>query len=484
MTAAPDLRARVLSAFGWAATGRFAGQIVTWAMTLVVIRILTPADYGLMAMAMLLVGALSFLAEGMASGVIQADRIDDPLLRKCFGLLLCIGLAGAAALALAAPLVADGFAEPQLEPLVRLLALQFLLYALAAVPEALLTRRLDFKRLSAVEVVSLVLGGLLSLGLALAGQGVWALAWGQLLAASVRAAGLTGASGFRLAPSFDFGGMRGVGSFSGMVTAGRMVWFLSDKADVLILGRALGAQLLGFYVVALHFAALPQNKIQGALNSVAFSAFSSIKQERATSAAYLSRAVGLIAVVAVPTFFGLSAVAPELVAILLGPKWTMSVVPLAILSLALPLRMVEHVIDIFLQASGAAATHLGNMLFGLALIAAAVLAGAQWGLVGASVGWTSATVTLFLFVLARAARVTSISTGAILKPLGRALLAGAAMYGCVALARLASPPQLGLWAEAAVLVVVGALAYSATIWTIARDDVRELLALLPLRGVA
>jgi teichuronic acid exporter len=140
------------------------------------------------------------------------------------------------------------------------------------VPDALLVRRLDFKRRSAVEVSALIFGGLFALALALTGHGVWSLVWGQLLAACLRSAGMAAAARFCIAPSFNFGGMRGVGSFSSLVTAGRMTWFLSDKVDVLIIGRLLGAQMLGFYVVALHLAALPQNKIQSILNDVAFSA--------------------------------------------------------------------------------------------------------------------------------------------------------------------------------------------------------------------
>jgi O-antigen/teichoic acid export membrane protein len=184
----------------------------------------------------------------------------------------------------------------------------------------------------------------------------------------------------------------------------------------------------------------------------------------------------------VPVFFGLSAIAPELVPILMGSQWSISIVPLSILSLALPLRMVEHVIDIFLQASGKAGTHLGNMLFGVAVTAVAVLIGAQWGLAPASMAWTVATSVLFLFVLARSARVTAISVGAILAPLVRALAAGVVMYGAVALGRRLLPEGLDPFIEAAALVATGAAVYSAAIWVIARDDVQELLALTRLRS--
>ena len=476
-----DLRARVLSAFGWAAMGRLAGQTVTWAITLVVIRILSPADYGLMAMGMILVSALAFLAEGMASGVIQADEIDERTLRKTHGLLLCVSFVGASLLALGAPLVAHGFAEPQLEPLVRLLAAQYFIYSMAAVPDALLVRRLDFKRRSAVEVVSLVAGGLLGLALALAGFGFWSLAWGQVLTAVIRAVGMNAAAGFRV-PSFEINGMRGIGSFSGLVTAGRMLWFASDKIDVLIIGRLLGAHLLGYYVVALHFAALPQNKIQGILNAVAFSAFSSIKQEKEASAAYLSRAVGLIAMVAVPVFFGLSAVAPELVALLMGEQWRASVIPLSILSLVLPLRMVEHVIDIFLQASGRADIHLGNMLFALCAISVSVAAGTVWGLTGVCIAWSGAIAILFLFVLLRAVKVTEIKLAGILRPLARSLLAGAAMYAAIAVVRQLLPDGLGPLAEGAALVATGIVVYTPAIWLLAPGDSRELLSLMRFRS--
>jgi hypothetical protein len=146
--------------------------------------------------------------------------------------------------------------------------------------------------------------------------------------------------------------------------------------------------------------------------------------------------------------------------------------------------MVEHVIDIYLQASGRAATHVGNMLFGLAITAGAVLIGAQWGLVQASLAWAAATAILFLFVLARAVRVTAIGASAILRPLVRALTAGAMMYGAVALARHMLPAGLNPFADAAALVATGVAVYSGAIWMIARSDVLELLALARVRGRA
>ena len=159
---------------------RLFSQSFTWAVTLVVVRLLTPADYGLLAMAMIFVGFLSRLAElGLGSAVVQRAEVDTPLLRKAFGLILLVHASLFLLLFISAPLISAFMGEPRLVSLVRVLSALFLISAFQVVPEALLQRRLEFRRQSLNDFRSVIVGSLAVLAAALAGWGVWSLVLGS-----------------------------------------------------------------------------------------------------------------------------------------------------------------------------------------------------------------------------------------------------------------------------------------------------------------
>src|SRR5882724_10986952 len=138
----------VLSALYWAAGGRFAGQLLSWLITLWVIRILAPADYALMALAMVFIAACALFDEvGLGSMITRARELDETSLRKAFGIVLTIKTALFGVLLVAAPAVGWLYASEELVPLVRLLAFNFLASALGVIPRALLERHMAFQKL-------------------------------------------------------------------------------------------------------------------------------------------------------------------------------------------------------------------------------------------------------------------------------------------------------------------------------------------------
>lgn len=170
---------QVITAVRWMAAARFGGQIATWAITIYVIRILSPEDYGLMSMAAVLMGFAMLVNElGLVPALIQAKKIDDYLVRQVFGALLVSNLAFCVVLYVAAPYFALFFEDGRLAPIVRVLAIMLPIASIGAVPEALLQRSIEFKGLTVVQFLSMIAGSLTTLALALGGSGVWALVIG------------------------------------------------------------------------------------------------------------------------------------------------------------------------------------------------------------------------------------------------------------------------------------------------------------------
>ena len=197
------LRSQVLSGFRWTATVRLLSQMITWAITLVVIRLLTPTDYGLLAMATVFIAFLSMFSEfGLGPAVVQKRDVDDELLRRVFGLVLVIHVSLTGMLVLGAPLIASFYAEPRVVPVVQVLALQFIIAAFSVVPDAQLQRRMEFRNRSLLDLSGAMVGSATTLTMAFMGAGVWALVTGSLLGALWRTIGINWLSPFVRWPDF------------------------------------------------------------------------------------------------------------------------------------------------------------------------------------------------------------------------------------------------------------------------------------------
>ena len=233
----------------------------------------------------------------------------------------------------------------------------------------------------------MIIGGLVTLGLAIIGYGVWSLVIGNFGMAVVRVVMLNLMVRYWCPPKFSMTGIRELVKFASFVTMDRILWYFYSIADVIIIGKVLGNELLGVYSVAKDLARLPMRKVPVILNEVGFAAFSRIQNDKALVSANLKKAARLLGFVAFPVFFGISSVAPELVDVLLGEKWALVLVPLQLLSLVLPLQMLGIVITPALLGIGRPDIGLGNVAIGCIIMPVSFLIGIQWGLVGVSVAW-------------------------------------------------------------------------------------------------
>ncbi|MEO0972268.1 MAG: oligosaccharide flippase family protein, partial [Pseudomonadota bacterium] len=239
---------RVISGFRWLALGRLAGQAGTWVVTLIVIRLLAPEDYGLMALATMVIGFFTLFEEfGLGAAITQREQLDHGQVGKVFGVVLVVNAVTALLLIALAPALAAFFDEPRLVPIVQALSIRFPMLALIVIPEAMLVRRMQFKRKAGVAFVSMITGSLISLAFALSGAGVWALVWGSVGATLVRSIGMNAAARYFTWPRFALRGLGDVVSFGGQVTINRVLWYFYAQADVFIIGRLLGKEVLGVY---------------------------------------------------------------------------------------------------------------------------------------------------------------------------------------------------------------------------------------------
>ena len=203
-----SIERKAISALKWATAAKLVVQIASWAGTLVVVRLLTPEDYGLMAKVAVVCAIAGAIAElGLEAAIVRSVDIARDDLRKIYGVSLLFGAGMTTIVVAAAPLLSQLFQEPRLTWPIAGASLQIIVGAVAIVPSALWTRDLSFRRLAKIEMVSGVTSIAATLLLALLGAGVWALVLGTLFGAIARSAALL-IFGERVRPLFS---LRGIG---------------------------------------------------------------------------------------------------------------------------------------------------------------------------------------------------------------------------------------------------------------------------------
>ena len=467
----------VASSLKWMMSARLTGQLITWVITIIVIRILTPQDYGLLAMASIILGILAVFEEiGLGSAIVQRKNLDADLVAQVFGLLIVLDSCLYGLLWLIAPWVGEFFNEPALPEIVRVMGLQICINAFTVIPDSMLSRAMNFRGKSVALFVSMLTGSFLTLVLAWQGLGVWALVFGNLGANTVRALVLQFFARAWYWPSFSFGGAKQAIHFGGFVTLDRLLWYFYSQSDMVIIGNLLGRQLLGFYSVGMHLASLPMQKIAGTMNEIGFSAFSKLQDDRALFQANLLKSVRLISIVAFPVFLGISSVAPEIVKIFLGPKWIGAILPIQTLSLVIPLRLLNTVVPTSLYAIGRADLSVTNSLIASTLLPLSFLVGVQWELPGVCIAWVIAYPLYFAIVQYRILPIFGVDISCYVRTVAPFVLISCSMYGLIwltraVLERFALPAPVVLF----VLVSVGTAVYYSLITTFQGNTWNDLV---------
>ncbi|MBB5696676.1 lipopolysaccharide biosynthesis protein [Sphingomonas yantingensis] len=475
------LRQQVRSAVIWRSGTQFLGQLVTWGSTFLVIRILSPQDYGLFAMTQVVLALLNMLnGYGLASAVIQRPHVDKRLKRQLFGLLVLLNFGLGLAQVLMAPLAAAYFRQPIVADLLRVQALLYVATPFIAFPYALLARSMDFKGQAQANLASATLGAIVSLIGAFSGWGVWTLIAAPMALFWSRAIIMTWLARSLMWPSFDFRGAGDVVRFGGLMATSQLFWFLQSQADVFIAGRHLDPHTLGLYTTALFLTQVFVAKFLPTLNDVAFSAYARIQDDAAAMGAAFAKSSRIVMVAAMPFYAGLAVTAEPLVHVVLGEKWLEAAPLVRVLAIAMPFMTLQTLFAPATNARGlpGIAARLGAV--GGILLPIAFVIGVQFGVTGLTIAWVSVWPLYLAITARRSLREVGLTAPALARAIAPPVLAGLAMAAIVALVDAGLPPVTPV-SRLAVLIGTGALAYGGWLALFARDTLAELIAFVRRR---
>ncbi|WP_324260608.1 lipopolysaccharide biosynthesis protein [Altererythrobacter sp. H2] len=465
-----DMSRKVRSAVIWRSGSQIVAQAIAWLSTFLVIRLLAPEDYGLFAMTQVMLVFLNTMnGYGIASALIREQDVSDHRLRQALGLLLMLNGALGAIQFLAAPLVASYFAQPMVADLLRVQAVMYLLTPWLALPHAMLSRKMDFRRPAQIRLLASLAGAGTALACALGGAGVWTLVAAPMALFLTEAVGMTIAARAPLRPNFDFTGLGGIAGFGGLMTATQFFWFVQSQADVIIAGRVLDVRSLGIYTTGLFLAQLLATKFVPPVNEVAYAAYA--RMQGAGGEALLAT-VRLVLLVALPAYAGMAVIADPLVLVLLGKQWTGIAAILPILSLAMAMLTLQILFAPATNALGKPGIALKVSMIGSVAMPLVFLAAIPFGLTGFAWAWVGGVAVMLAVTIALSVRTLGLSlrklAGAVLPP---GLAAGAMAAGVAAIAQVLPPmPAMG---QLGLLIPLGAAFYGAVLWLIARDRLVE-----------
>ncbi len=469
---------RVRDAVFWRSGSQIVAQLITWGSTFLVIRILNPADYGLFAMTQVVLVFLHLLnGHGFASALIQSEKVEPVAVRQTFGMLILLNGALAIAQIALAPLVAAYFRQPVVADLLRVQALLYVATPFIAIPNALLSHSIDYSKQAKINLVAAALSAGTALVCAQAGWGVWALVAAPIVLFWTRGIAMMVAARFFVWPSFRFAGSGNIFRFGGALMLTQLFWFVQSQSDVFIAGREFSPHDLGLYTTALFLAQVLVGKFVPPLNDVAFAAYSRIQDDRSAIAHGFVKALQVIMLVALPFYVGLAVTAEPLVLTMLGPKWVEIVPAVRLLSLAMPFMTLQILFAPATNAVNRPAVATRNAAVGAVVMPTAFLIGVPFGVIGLAIAWLAAFPLLTALTAAVSMPVIGIGVRDLRRAISPALFASIGMSVAVialdgVVAGMAPLPRL------AILVVGGAAAYAALLWTFARPLMRELIALL------
>lgn len=472
-----NIERQALSGLKWTAFAKLSSQVVSWASTLLVMRLLVPQDYGLMAVVTVVISVLSGVAElGISASVIQSRELTREDLAKISGLITLVSVAVFGALCVSAPWISAAYGMPRLTTLLCVAATQMLIASVATLPQALAQRHFEFKHLATVELVWALSSSVATLVLAWYGAGVWSLVLGSLVGAATRAVMLISREGV-VTPSFHLAGVRRFLAVGGAVMFGRLSWQLVYQSDVLIGARRLPGTEIGAYSVALQLATLPMQRIMGVLNQVVLPTVARLQDERERLRRRLLDGCRLLTAFSVPILWGISAISQELVTVALGDKWLSAILPLQLISLVVPLRMVSGVFGTANLGIGRAGLDFRNSVVTAIVLPVCFFVGTHWGVNGLAAAWLVATPTVLALNFPRVATALSTSVRDVLRAIWRPFAAGLTMYLTVVACRHALGGLSDL-VRLPLLICAGGGAYVGTLHALDRNLINDIISVV------
>ncbi|MCU1336619.1 MAG: lipopolysaccharide biosynthesis protein [Bryobacterales bacterium] len=464
----------------WTAGAKWVTQLLSWASVFVLARLLSKSDFGISEMASYSFLLTNILAEfGIGTAVLQMRELERGTLAQLHAFSCLLAALAYLASIPCAPLIASFFHVEHLTSLILVNNLAFFFTGFQAVPLGMLRRDMDYRRLSLVDALQILVQSVTVIAAAWWGLGYWSLIIGV---GAARATGSVLISYWKPIP-FAIPRWRDIRApiqLGRQAAIGNLAWTCYTQADGVVVGRVLGDSVLGVYRIATTLASAPAEKVSALIMRTTGPLFAKVQSDAALVRRYFLNLMELLTLIELPLMLGLGVIAREATAVILGPNWTGVVPILRWLVLFMTMRTLATLIDQVLLSQRATRFSMRMSLWNLLVMPAAFVVGAKWaGASGVAAAWiVLSPLTFFplVWMVSRKIQVTSRQMGTALLP---GLAGASVMVAAVGALRVWLP--LEHWPPLASLllqVTVGAAMYAGVLLTFFRERVLRFVYFL------
>lgn len=368
-------------------------------IALILVRLLGPREFGLIGMVTIITGLLNTVRDfGIGSAIVQIKGLSNELISSSFWLSFIAGLGLTSFLYLSSGIIADFYDEPILESICKLLSFTFVIGSLSTIQVALFQKRIDFRSIFWINVLSILISGLVSIYLALNGHGVFSLVWRSLTLIMVSTISYFFLSDWFPLFAFHPGKLRNVINFSFPLLGTQVLNYLVRNFDDLVVGKYLGSTSLGYYNQAYRIMLFPVSQLTGVLAKVLFSAFSEIQEDRQRIRSVFIRSISVLSFFTFPSMAFLSFQAEEVVLVLFGRDWLPMVNVVRCLAIVGAFQSIGAMNSNIFLALGKTSYQFAIGIPPRLLTIVFVLLGLSHGIDGVAVGYLVAVITNTIYM--------------------------------------------------------------------------------------
>ena len=338
MNKSDNINQKSIASFKWSALTEVVSRAVSPLTFVILARILTPQDFGVLAIAQIAISfCYLFWDAGLQKALIQTSEPLDEAANVVFWINLALGLVIYAVLLPTAPFLAIFFKNPESCAVLQVLGLQIIIGALSTVQQGLFLRDLDFKLLFWVRLATVVIPAFISIPLAYFGYGVWALVISSLIASLVNLVFLWLRSSWRPQLRFNTHTAKKLSNFGSWIVLDSVFgWFIS-QGDAVVVGRFLGVRDLGIYRTGRNVIDIIFGLTLNPIYPILYPAFSALHGDKETLRTFMHKANRLIMAMTLPIGTGIMCIASPLVSVVLGEKWQGVEIVLSVMGLQMAL---------------------------------------------------------------------------------------------------------------------------------------------------
>lgn len=429
-----SIKSRVLRSGLWVTLGESSVAVLSFVKSVILARLLAPEMFGLIGLCNIVIRALeTFTRPGVGQALIQRSDAFENARDTAFVLLLARGFILALLLVILAPVTAAFYEEQGLEKMLMALSIVFVLGGLRNINTIADQKELNFRRLTYLQQVTAFLGTLVTVAAAFWLRSAWALVVGQISTTLFQTALSYYFIPGRPRMGFDWKIAKEILSYGKFITASSAVVFVTMSLDTAIIGKILGTQELGYYVLAFSFANLVTSSLSKVVSGIMLPAYSKLQDDvPALRRAYL-RTLSMILLVCLPATIGVVVTAESIIHVVYGSKWEAAVLPLQILVVFGLFRALAGINGYLFEGIGKPDIPLYVSLVRLAILIPIMfpLIG-TFGLAGAAIAVTITMALQWLIVLVLTRKYVHVSLvetlGVVFPPLWKSLVMGMAVF--------------------------------------------------------